>query len=273
MSISDSVFVIIGGGEIAESGEIMDSIFGFMERRSDPRMVVMTVATSEEEDAARKYGKLFRKRSINHVSMVHISDREHAYDPGSLKKVEQADALFFTGGDQQNITGLMGGSPLDTLLKQRMTDGILVAGTSAGAAMMSGSMIVGGEGETSPRLGGVQIAPGMNIIPDTIIDTHFSQRGRHGRLLTAIAHNPQLRGLGIDEKTAMVVQGGSFKVLGEGSVTVIDGTRMSHSNLVYQKENDNVALFDVTLHVLPSGYSYDIAKRIPTAPAQARGSH
>jgi cyanophycinase len=270
MARSDSVFISIGGGELSDAKEILDEIFGYMEGRSDPRMVVMTVATSSEEEASKKYDAIFRKAPIKHVSMVHISEREHAYDPAALKKVEQADALFFTGGDQRNVTGLMGGSPLDALLRERIEDGILVAGSSAGATMMSGSMITGGEGSASPRVGIVEIAPGMNIIPDTIIDTHFSERGRHGRLLTAVAHNPQLLGVGLDEKTGIVVKGTNFRVVGEGSATVMCGANMSHSNLVYRDKDETIAMLDIRLHVLPSGYSYDIAERAPHAPARAQ---
>jgi cyanophycinase len=204
--------------------------------------------------------------------MVHVSEREDSFDETSLRKVEAADAFFFTGGNQKNVTGLMGGTPLDVLLKEKIKAGTLIAGSSAGAAMMSSSMITGGRGSAAPRVGGVDMAPGMCFIEDTVIDTHFTQRGRHGRLLTAVSHNPQLLGIGVDERTAMVVKGREFRVLGDGTVTVMDGSKMSHSNYVYRREDETIAMFDVCLHVLPHGYRYDLKERKPKAPARARAS-
>lgn len=272
MARSDSVFVVVGGGEMAEAPDIVEQIFTYADKISDARMVVMTVATDREDEATEKYSSMFRKRSIKHVSMVHISEREDAYESSSLKKVEEADAFFFTGGNQKNVTGLMGGTPLDVLLKEKIKAGTLVAGSSAGAAMMSSSMITGGRGSAAPRVGGVHMAPGMSIIQDTVIDTHFTQRGRHGRLLTAVAHNPQLLGIGIDERTAMVVKGNDVRVIGNGTVTVMDGSNMSHSNYVYRDEDETIAMFDVCVHVLPNGYKYSLKERKPQAPARMRAS-
>lgn len=273
MARSETIFLAIGGGDISEAPDILDEIFGYMQKRGgDARMVVMTVATNEEEEAKKRYEAMFRRRGVRHVEMVNISERTDAFNETSVKKVANADALFFTGGDQQYVTALMGGSPVDLAMKEKINEGILLAGTSAGAAMMSGSMVVGGEGGTAPRVGGVELAPGMNLIPDTIIDTHFSQRARHGRLLTAIAHDPQLLGLGIDERTAIRLQGKDFRVLGNGSVTVMDGRKVTHTDLVDKREERPVGILNVALHVLPADYSFDIQARIPKAPS-ARAAH
>jgi cyanophycinase len=267
MAKSETVFLAIGGGEMADAPEILDEIFRYLQDRTDPRMVVMTVATNHEEDAKKKYDPLFRRKGVHHVEMVNVSERPDAFSETSVKKVASADAIFFTGGDQQYVTALLGGSPVDLTMKERIKDGILLAGTSAGAAMMSGAMIIGGDGATAPRAGGVKLGPGMNLIPDTIIDTHFSQRGRHGRLLTAIAHDPQLLGIGIDERTAMRLQGRAMRVLGNGCVTAMDGRKVTHTDLVDKGDDRPVGILDVCLHVLPAGYSFDIAARTPRAPA------
>ena len=132
--------------------------------------------------------------------------------------------------------------------------------------MMSGSMIISGESNSAPTVHGVDIAPGMNLISGTIIDTHFSQRGRHGRLLTAVAHYPQALGIGLDEKTGIVVRNGDLKVVGEGAVTIFDGTDMKHSDLPYKHDHQPVGMFDMCIHVLPSGYKFDLKKREPSAP-------
>jgi cyanophycinase len=131
---------------------------------------------------------------------------------------------------------------------------------------MSNSMIVGGGGEENPRVEAVRIGPGMDLLVGAMIDTHFSQRGRHGRLLTAVAHYPQDLGLGIDENTALVVNKNEFEVIGEGAVTVIDAGAMSYTNLPYADECGGLALYGVTIHVLPAGYKFDLANRKPIVP-------
>ncbi len=258
--------IAIGGGELEEATDVLEKFLDLTKKASDPRLVVLTIATNEPDDAADKYNRLFRKNGIDHVSVVDVSQRDDAFKEASLKKIREADALFFTGGDQLNITSLLGGSKLHNEIYDRIKDGIVVAGTSAGAAMMFNSMIVSGRSDTSPKVGGVTIAPGMDLLSSTIIDTHFSERGRHGRLLTAIAHYPQDLGIGIDERTAIVIYRGEFKVLGEGVVTIMDGSQMKHNNLPYRKDDETVGLFGVDIHVLPAGYKYDLKKREPASP-------
>jgi cyanophycinase len=266
MSKSNTTLIAIGGGEMSASEEALDEIFRYFERKKDPRMTVMTVATNEPEAAANKYNNLFRGRGLKHVDVVNVDKRDDCFEESSLKKVRSADALFFTGGDQLNITSLLGGTPVHDLIHERYSEGVLIVGTSAGAAMMSSSMIISGASDTPPRVSNVEIAPGMNMIEGTIIDSHFSERGRHGRLLTAIAHYPQVLGLGIDERTAVVFENGGFKVVGVGAVTVFDASDMQHSDLPYRKDGETVGMFGVYIHILPSGYSYEMKARRPIAP-------
>ena len=266
MSDKKTILIAIGGGEMASGREILDEMLRYLEPKRDPRLAVMTVATNESEAASVKYNGLFRRLGIKHVDIVDVSQREDSFAENSIKKIKSADALFFTGGDQLNITSLLGGTPLHNLIHERYKQGILIVGTSAGAAMMSSSMIISGHSDSPPKVSGVTIAPGMDMIHGTIIDTHFSQRGRHGRLLTAIAHYPQVLGLGIDERTAMVFRNGEFIVIGEGVVTVFDGCNMHYSDLPYRKEDETVGMFGVDIHVLPSGYTYNLKEREPIAP-------
>src|SRR3954451_17538677 len=144
MSKSDSTLIAIGGGEIAEAASVLGEIANILRKRPSALMVVMTVATNEPKVAARKYDNLFRKAGFKHVSSIDVSQRHDAFNEESLKKIRDADILFFTGGDQLNITSLMGGSPLHSLLQERHKDGFIIAGSSAGAAMMSSSMIISG---------------------------------------------------------------------------------------------------------------------------------
>ena len=258
--------IAVGGGEMKSATRVLEQLTQYLKGKKEPRVTVMTVATSDSEAAANKYNALFRSLGIKHIDVVDVSQREDAFAEASLKKIDSADAIFFTGGDQLNITSLMGGTPLHNRIYDRLQEGILIIGTSAGAAMMSSSMIVSGKSDSAPTVGGVEIAPGMDMIPDTIIDSHFSQRGRHGRLLTAIAHYPQVLGIGIDERTAIMTQNGKFTVIGEGTVTVMDGSQMRHTDLPYRKDDETVGMFGVTVHVLPSGYSFDVKERRPIAP-------
>jgi cyanophycinase len=266
MSKSDSTLFAIGGGELADAPGILDKFLGLLRDKPAEHIVVMTVATDEPKQQGRKYDAMFRKRGVKHVSIVDVSDRADSYDEGAMKKIRASDALFFTGGDQLHVTSLMGGSPLNELIYEKIHDGFIVAGTSAGAMMMSDSMIVSGTSDSAPKSGGVEIAPGMNLLEGTVIDTHFSQRGRHGRLMTAIAHFPQLLGIGIDERTAICKSNGGFEVIGEGVVTIMDGREVNHSNLTYIKEEAPLGMFGVKVHILPAGYKYDFKNREPISP-------
>lgn len=276
MSNGTTTLIAIGGGELDEAKDVLEHFVKLVKKERDARLVVLTIATSEPDSAGEKYNYLFRKNGIKHVSIIDVSQRDDSFKEANLKKVREADALFFTGGDQLNITSLLGGSLLHNLIHERIkAGGITVAGTSAGAAMMSNSMIKSGRSDTAPKVGGVEIAPGMDLLSSTIIDTHFSERGRHGRLLTAIAHYPQDLGIGIDERTAIVVKGNQFKVLGEGVVTIMDGSQMRHNNLPYRRNRETVGLFGVDIHILPAGYKYDLKKRESISPALGKmaGAH
>jgi cyanophycinase len=136
--------------------------------------------------------------------------------------------------------------------------------------MMSNSMMLGGDSECNPRMGSVEIGPGMDFIKGAVIDTHFSQRGRHGRLITAVAHYPQDLGLGIDEDTAMIVINNEFEVIGSGAVTVIDAGGITHTNLHELKDDEGIELHNICVHVLPEGARYSLSERKPLVLEDAR---
>lgn len=232
------------------------------------KIVLVTTATNTPEETAKGYSTLFNKLGAAEVKHVGVAERQDAADEKSLELIEKATGLFFTGGDQLHITSLMGGTPLQELILERYKKDLIVAGTSAGAAMMGNSMIVSGDSDENPRLGAVEIAPGTDLIVGCIIDTHFSQRGRHGRLLTAIAHYPQDIGFGIDENTAMIIEKGGFKVIGEGAVTVIDGGLMTYTDVPFNKRGDSLTLADVKLHVLGEDYKFDFKTRQVVIPGR-----
>ena len=204
------ILVAVGGGESGniteDSIQIIKKFLEFAGGVNKARIIVMTVATNKPENAGERYEELFKQVKFKNFEIVDITERSQSYDEVMLKKVEVASGLYFTGGNQLHVTALTGGTPLHQLILDKFGKGMVIGGTSAGAMMMSSSTLVSGESDCAPRLGAVEVSPGMELLETTIIDTHFSQRGRHGRLLSAVVHNPQTLGIGIDERTAMVVK-------------------------------------------------------------------
>lgn len=262
--------IAIGGGEDKTGDCRILQEFVRLAKGKKSRLVVMTAATDKPREMAAEYLEVFRRLGVGDVQGVDVSSREDAMKPESLEIIKQATGLFFTGGDQLHITSLMGGTDLQKIINERYEKGLIVAGTSAGAAMMSNSMIISGDSDENPRSGAVEIGPGTDLIVGCIIDTHFSQRGRHGRLLTAVAHYPQELGFGIDENTAMIVDKSEFTVLGEGSVTVIDAGEMTYTNVPYVEKGESIALADVKVHVLSDGFKFDMRERRVIIPTKAQ---
>lgn len=255
--------VIIGGAEEKE-GEC--TILREFVRRAggvQARIVVMTVATGLPGEVGEDYINVFERLGVEDVRVVDTARREDASDPKAIANIEQATGVFFTGGNQARITELIKDTELDVTLHKRFAEGIVIAGTSAGAAMMPDTMIVEGESETNPRMEVVRMDRGMGFLPNVAIDQHFAQRGRLGRLLSAIAQQPVVLGFGIDENTAIAVNGKEVEVIGAGAVTVIDVAHITHSNLDQLLKDEPLALCNATLHILPHGYRFDLEKRLP----------
>lgn len=231
---------------------------------SKARLVILTTATERPAEVGQEYAKIFRRLGVEDLEILDIPDREMGQKESAVQIVEKAGAIFFTGGDQLRITSLLGGTALDEALHRVYKCGAVVAGTSAGASAMSATMIVEGEGQEAPKQNTVKMAPGMGLLDGVVIDQHFAQRGRLGRLLTAVAQNPCILGIGLDEDTAIVVySSGDFEVIGSQTVTIIDGEEIKHTNVSEIQLNQGLALTDVKLHVLPAGYGYSLQKRRP----------
>lgn len=261
--------VVIGGAEDREGECLILREFIRLAKGGKARVVVMTVASDHPEEVGADYRKVFKRLGAADVKVVDVSRREDTESTKAMNAIEEATGLFFTGGDQLHITALLGGTEMDRLIKERHGKGLLLGGTSAGAAMMSNSMMLGGDSETNPRFGCAEIGPGMDFIMGTLIDTHFSQRGRHGRLITATAHYPQDMGIGIDEDTAMVVDGDEFEVIGSGAVTIIDAGGITHTNLHELRKNEGLELHNVRVHILPRGARFSLTERKPLALEEA----
>jgi cyanophycinase len=255
--------IIIGGAEDKENKcEILNKVVE-MSGGGSSKIVVMTTATEHPEEVGNLYRKIFKKLGVRNLDIVNINSRIDASDEEYVNFINNADCIFFTGGDQLRITSLLGGTDAYAALHDAYNRGALLVGTSAGASAMSSNMIVEGVDDDAPKYCTLKMAPGLGILSEVIIDQHFAQRGRIGRLLVAVAQNPYMLGVGIDEDTAIIVEGDEFRVIGSQTVTVADGMYMSHSNVSELKPEEPLALTDIKLHILPRGYGLNLTSREP----------
>jgi cyanophycinase len=262
--------VIVGGGEDRTGERAVLARVAGLAGGDTARIVVLGTATSVPDDLGPTYEKAFDGIGVSEVTFLPCASREEANDPNTVDAIERATGVFFTGGDQSRIAGVFGGSDADTALHAAWERGAVVAGTSAGAAMMSSTMILGG-GEQIPTTS-VRTGPGLGFVSGIVVDMHFAERGRIARLLAVVAMFPHELGLGIDEDTAVVVTGSHFEVIGSGSVTVVDA---GHATGVRIPAGGNgpIALTGARIHVLPTGYAFELATRTPViidAPADSR---
>jgi cyanophycinase len=258
--------IIIGGAEDKEGKcEILKKVVE-MSGNSSAKIVLMTTATEHPKEVGSLYRRIFKKLGVSDINAVDISARSDAYNHDYIQFINNATCIFFTGGDQLRITSLLGGTETYRALKDAHNKGTLLVGTSAGASVMSSSMIVTGEDDEAPKYCTLKMAPGLGLVNDVVIDQHFAQRGRIGRLLIAVAQNPHMMGVGIDEDTAIIVSGNIFKVIGSQSVTVVDGVHLSHTNVSELSPQEPIALTDIILHILPKRYGLDLISREPVMP-------
>lgn len=263
-----SLIIIGGGDKRVEAMPILEEIASRVAPTKQPLMVV-TVATYSPDGAADEYIQVFKDLGLQHVELLDIRTREEAYDQEYVHRCKGVGGVFFIGGDQLRITSQMGDSPVYRCLQDHYLDGTLIAGTSAGAAAMPETMIIAGPGDESNRVAALSMAPGLGLIRDVVIDSHFAERGRMGRLLGAVAQNPRNLGLGIDESTAILVERSErFRVLGDGAVYVVDGTEISYSSLSEDRAGGVVSIFNTKVHVLGKDDCFDLKARQPVIPQE-----
>lgn len=253
--------VIIGGAEDKNGeSEILKEISNMI--YEDEILTIVTTATEYPEETGEKYREVFSRLGVKNIQVVDINNREIANDDEICKQIEDSNGIFFTGGDQLRITSILGGTKAHAEIKRVYEKGGVIIGTSAGASAMSSTMVVKGNDNEPPKKCTTKMAPGIGLLEKTIIDQHFEQRGRFGRLLCSVAENPQVIGIGIDENTAIKVHPDLFfEVLGSNAVTIIDGETIKSSNVSELEQNEVLAIVGVTVHTLPKGYGYDINKK------------
>jgi cyanophycinase len=256
----DGRLLVIGGAENRTCGTGPLEEFVALAGAHDSRIVVVTTATEMPEEVAAEYTRVFRRLGVSSVTELRLPHRAVADSEASLSVLREATGVLFSGGDQSRIRGLVG-SKANTLLRRRLSgDGLVIAGTSAGATAMGRWMILGGDGH-EVAASAVRIGPGLGLLDNVLIDMHFAERGRLPRLLSGIALDTRRLGVGIDEDTAIVVRDGRFEVIGSGVVTVVDADQ---ATVGYAEcDDDPMALFQVRLHLLPAGCWFDMRQRRP----------
>ncbi|HKG20994.1 MAG TPA: cyanophycinase [Blastocatellia bacterium] len=262
-SKSDRTLIVIGGHEDKAGNKLI--LKEVARRVGSGRLVVTTVASNQPRGLFEEYERIFRSIGIKHLAKLEIKDRSEATDERKVRILDDADAVFFTGGDQLKITSQIGDSLVYRRVVEIYESGGVIAGTSAGASVMCETMIVSGASEESHRVeDSLKLAPGLGLIVGVIIDQHFAERGRMGRLLGAIAQNPKNVGVGIDEDTAIVIEREQgFYVMGAGAAYVVDGEGITYSNITEEESEKTVSMYDVRLHVLAQGDRFDFSTRRP----------
>lgn len=224
--------------------------------------IVIIPTASELPQGGNEYIDVFMQCGLGKAVILPLRDRMSALDPAIHELINQATGIFITGGNQLKLTAMLGGTPVATAIRRANARGVPVAGTSAGASAMSAHMIAGGIKGLVPRYGMVQFAPGLGLTNRVVIDQHFGARHRLGRLITAVSFNPYLIGLGLDENTAAEIDDDHMmQVVGEGSVSVVNGANISYSNVHQLKPGQRATVVGVELHVLTHGWGYDLIKR------------
>ena len=262
MDSSKGTLILIGGHE--DKRDDLTILKRVAERGTEGKPLVLVAGgTTVANEIIRDYRPVFKDLGVREIRALDIRTREDAYDDKFVSQIDDAGAIFFTGGDQLKLTSQIGETPLFKAIAKAYEDGAVVAGTSAGAAAMPETMIIGGSDAGSIDAEGINMAPGFGLLSGVVVDTHFAQRGRVGRLLAMVASNPKNLGLGIDEDTAIVVRDGEFFVMGSGAVYVIDGNGITYTSLSERRQGI-VTVCDVKLHLLAQDAVFDLVNRKPT---------
>jgi cyanophycinase len=251
--------LIIGGAEARSHGAALLERFVELCGGEAARIVLVTTATEAPDQVRADYERAFRAAGADRTTELRLRGRSDADSGDAAKLLEDATGVFVSGGDQSRLRALVG-SRINEILRERLNsgDGLVIAGTSAGATAMGGAMILGGEGP-DVSAAAVRTGPGLGLLRKVLIDMHFVERGRLPRLLSAVALDPDQLGVGLDENTGILVDPASFEVLGTGVATVADA---KHATVVHGAgDGDPITLFGVRLHLLPAGCIFDIATR------------
>jgi cyanophycinase len=259
--VAEGTVIIIGGAEDKVRDRVILSRFVALAGGVDATIAVISTASSLGLEAGERYKAVFGELGATRVKLLHAVTRPQANDADTALAVRDATGIFLTGGNQLRLSSTIGGTRLADAILERFRQGAVVAGTSAGASAMSSHMIAFGASGATPKHRMAQISAGLGVLPGVIVDQHFQQRNRLGRMLSLIAANPSLLGLGADEDTAGVVgPDGVLEVIGRGSITVVDGAQ-SETDAWEVRGHRPLMISGVVLHSLPAGYRFDLRHR------------
>ncbi len=268
--------IIIGGsvdrGSFSESKDDLKRNLMFFEKgilkritteslnKNLSKIEIITTASNIPEEVGEEYINAFAQLDVMNVSVLNIKTREEANAPENIERLQAADVVVFTGGDQLRLTSIFGGTAFHHLLLEKyQNEEFIISGTSAGAAASSNNMIYQGSSHEALLKGEVKITGGLGFINNVIIDTHFVQRGRIGRLLYACASNPINLGIGLGEDTGLlIVNGNNMEAIGSGLVMLVDGTHMKDTNITDVEMGEPVSIENLIVHVMSLGDHYDL---------------
>ncbi|WP_353776866.1 cyanophycinase [Winogradskyella sp. 3972H.M.0a.05] len=238
----------------------------------DAKIVVIPTASSIPVEVGQSYITAFSKLGCEDITVLDIRSREDSEKQSSIDLIKSCDCVMFSGGDQSKITNKIGGTTIHTILAERYSneEGFVIAGTSAGAMAMAKRMIAGGSATEAFVKGAVDMYKGLALIPELIIDTHFIQRGRFGRVSEAVAKFPKLIGIGLAEDTGLIIKDGDMQVIGSGMVIIFDPRKLKHNNEKILEEGTPMSLTNLKVHVLANGDRFNIKKKkVQVLPVEA----
>jgi cyanophycinase len=248
----------IGGAENKENDRRILERFVRVSGGTAADIVVIPTA-SRMHETGQRYEQVFRDIGAARVTVMDFDTRRDCQEAGRLQRIGEASGIFFTGGNQLRLTTLLGGTPVAKVIRARNAAGVTVGGTSAGASILSEHMIAAGDEGSAMIAGSVRLAPGLGLTNRFIIDQHFRQRDRLGRLLTALAYNPFAIGIGLDEDTAAFIgPDETLEVEGSGGVTVVDGSDVTYSSIDKVQDGQAVCMLGMRVHLLVAGATYNL---------------
>ena len=255
----------IGGAENKENDPRILERFVRVSGGDEADIVIIPTASRMHETGTR-YEQIFKTLGATRVTVMDFDTRRDCHERGRLQRIEEASGIFFTGGNQLRLTTLLGGTPVAKLIRLRNAQGVTVGGTSAGASILSEHMIAAGDEGSAMVAGSVRLAPGLGLTNRFIIDQHFRQRDRLGRLLTALAYNPFAIGIGLDEDTAaFIAPDERLEVEGSGGVTIVDPAEVNFSSIDAAQDGQPVCMLGLKVHLLVAGATFDLDTRVASA--------
>ena len=254
--------ILIGGNEDKEGDRII--LRAVAKAAGRGKLVVATVASGKPKELFEDYESVFRSIGVRHVHHLEVETREEAMREATVRILDDASVVFFTGGDQLRITSQLGDTPVYRRIKEIFDGGGTIAGTSAGASVMTETMVVSGDSDETNKIGDlIKMAPGFGLVGGVVVDQHFAQRGRVARLLGVVAQNPRILGIGVDENAAIRIRRGSFQCIGDNAVYVLDASKMQFTNVAEGEPDESLCVYGVRIHVLNQSDKFNLKTRRP----------